>query len=264
MLLKHGTKYFLVACVAGIAFSGCLKKGPEYWTAEIEHFEAVGNEAMQVVAEFDISGSDNTVDIGVCWSLDTLPDVNDDIKTSSITDSEEYIFLVDNLTPGTSYHIRSFIQVSSTEIIYSEDYVFTTEPLDSLPCDVVLSKINFNATEITMDALVPGSTYPGTFELVSNCVYGDLHFIFASEPANGAYYSNSSYSMLESGDVYIGGQLDDGGAWSCYFGSGDGTDNVHVANDQNGNISISFCDFSISTSGGCSPAYYIMRGEVHI
>lgn len=64
-------------------------------------------------------------EIGVCWSTDRNPTVEDKYRSSSDW-NEPFVCYIDGLSPGTTYHVRAFA-LRGMIYYYGEDMTFTTE-----------------------------------------------------------------------------------------------------------------------------------------
>jgi hypothetical protein len=70
-------------------------------------------------------GNSSIIQSGVCYSLTTSPDITDSVVYTNYLNPGDFISSVNNLTPGTTYFVRSFAK-NSTGICYGNELSFTT------------------------------------------------------------------------------------------------------------------------------------------
>lgn len=75
-------------------------------------------ETLNITGEVINYGFEDFVGFGVCWSLDTLPTVLDNIKEIPLAESK-YVSEVVDLKPGTKYHFRPFL-LTKDDVLYGE------------------------------------------------------------------------------------------------------------------------------------------------
>ncbi len=70
---------------------------------------------------------------GVCYSTNSIPTINDSIVVDGAVTSKELSIDVTNLTPQTTYFIRTFVKIGN-KVFYSNPYKFKTpkKPLNSI------------------------------------------------------------------------------------------------------------------------------------
>ncbi|MBO7628666.1 MAG: fibrobacter succinogenes major paralogous domain-containing protein, partial [Bacteroidales bacterium] len=75
---------------------------------------------------------------GVCWSISPNPTLADNHAANTNGGLGSYNVLMDNLTPGTTYHVRAYA-INSAGVGYGEDETFTTVALPVLATVQTLS-----------------------------------------------------------------------------------------------------------------------------
>lgn len=80
--------------------------------------------SARCVANVSVKGSNTLSDRGVCWSLESMPDL-DDAKVYSGTETGEFSTIITGLSPQTTYYARAFAS-NSAGTAYGEEIEFTT------------------------------------------------------------------------------------------------------------------------------------------
>lgn len=112
---------FSVRCVRDVT-------GLHVPTVSISSVDSVTQETAKVVSEVtDMGGTNEIYERGVCWSLDTLPTI-DNYKLVDETGEGlgEFISRIQYLTPGATYHVRAYA-VNFEGVGYSADSTITLE-----------------------------------------------------------------------------------------------------------------------------------------
>ena len=94
----------------------------------------------------EVTADDNSllIELGVCWSLNESPTV-DDYTLRTFRCSQPYTCLLTQLEPNTRYHVRGYAKYG-TEYCYGEEKTFTTLSPDAPAASPVTT---LEATEIT-------------------------------------------------------------------------------------------------------------------
>jgi len=136
-------RLFFLVFILVIVFVSCKKK-------EVDNLAMMPS--VTTMAAFDISykkaylggnvtdrGSSSLIERGICWSLDTLPTMDDNILLDS-SGLDNFSLLIDHLVPATKYYYRAFAR-NSQGIGYGQVHSFIT--LESKEPSVETNKIRF-------------------------------------------------------------------------------------------------------------------------
>ena len=101
----------------------------------------------------EVTADDNglLIELGVCWSLNESPTV-DDYTLRTFRCSQPYTCLLTQLEPNTRYHVRGYAKYG-TEYCYGEEKTFTTLSPDTPAASPVTT---LEATEITYWTFMAG------------------------------------------------------------------------------------------------------------
>ncbi|MDD4641356.1 MAG: hypothetical protein PHF92_08390 [Bacteroidales bacterium] len=128
--LVPGTTYYLRAFAineVGTAYGNSLSfetlelKIPEITTNEISEIKFTSATSGGIITS-DGGSSVNT--FGICWSTNSEPTISDNITVDSV-EINEFISRLTNLTPGTTYYVRSYA-TNSIGTGYGNTIVFQT------------------------------------------------------------------------------------------------------------------------------------------
>ena len=112
---------FSVRCVRDVT-------GLHVPTVNISSVDSVTQETAKVVCEVtDMGGANEIYERGICWSLDTLPTIdNYKLVDNSGEGLGEFISRIQYLTPGATYHVRAYA-TNFEGVGYSADSTITLE-----------------------------------------------------------------------------------------------------------------------------------------
>ncbi|MGB1102807.1 MAG: hypothetical protein ACPG21_04195 [Crocinitomicaceae bacterium] len=211
-----------------------------------------------VEGNYELSGNDTYVEVGVCWSKSQDPLIEDnflEVQTKATSTLEK--FLIEGLDPSTVFYIRSYVRTNGHGIIYSENWSFETEAPAEPPCETDEGIVNVDGVSYTADPL---NAFDGTYyQLKSYTSYGELNFEFSQRPSIGKNYKTViSNSDLNENNIKVSGILGTG-FWTCYYGAPSNQE-VFVRVNEANEISIQLCDLKLSTNGYCSP-YVLITGK---
>ena len=225
------------------------------WSTEIIYSTDIELTSAMVTADFSLPNNKNDVYLGICWSKDTMPTIENKIHQMKILESDFYPFFIDELSPITTYYVRSYIIKSNGEVIYSSQFSFTTAGSPIAPCETESGVINYFGTDYSMDDL---SEYPfGNYTLETSSVFGELTFEFYERPTKiGMFKTVKTHFDLNKNTVIVEGLLG-----SCFHGTKKDI-YVYVNILEDDKISISFCEL-IMTPGGTCTGNKELTGEVH-
>jgi starch-binding outer membrane protein SusE/F len=100
----------------------CKKKEvPELSTAAVTNITGTSATSGGTITN---EGSSSVVSLGVCWSTETGPTIND-FKTSEMAGGTEFSSNLKSLANGTKYYIRAYA-VNDEGIGYGNEVSFTT------------------------------------------------------------------------------------------------------------------------------------------
>jgi hypothetical protein len=102
--------------------SSCTKKGvPVLTTSAVTDIVITSATCGGKVTD---EGSGPVVSLGVCWSIDPEPTIND-FKTSEMAGSAQFTSSLKGLLAGTKYYVRAYA-VNDEGIGYGNEVTFTT------------------------------------------------------------------------------------------------------------------------------------------
>ncbi len=180
--------------------------------------------AVDLGANITGTGSVTYLNIGVCWSTNSNPNitVNNSMEVTPSGDGDYTFSLIDKLIPQTTYHVRAYYQ-DDKGITYGQDISFTTGAVvsTSAPTEIYATKATMNgfvyqASTATSDPGFVISTSPnptvnnsgGTtytygsssykVDLV-NLQYNTTYYVRAFAEINGAYYYGEEKSFKTTG-----------------------------------------------------------------
>jgi hypothetical protein len=105
-----------------VAVISCTKKQvPVLSTAAATNITAITATCGGTIID---EGSSTVVSLGVCWSTETGPTIND-YKTSEMAGASEFSSSLKGLAGGTTYHVRSYA-TNDAGIGYGNEISFTT------------------------------------------------------------------------------------------------------------------------------------------
>lgn len=112
---------FSVRCVRDVT-------GLNVPTVSISSVDSVTQETAKVVCEVtNMGGTEEIYERGICWSLDTLPTIDDyRLVDDSGEGLGEFISRIQYLTPGATYHVRAYA-TNFEGVGYSADSTITME-----------------------------------------------------------------------------------------------------------------------------------------
>ncbi len=239
-----------------VSFS-CAKE--QRWDTDIITTYDITTTDARIDVEFNLKRNDNYVYVGVCWSETEDPVITNDLTEKQQLDSDLESFYLFDLTPGTTYYLRSFIKTKNNGVIYSDNFPLTTNDFPVAPCEPEAGNITFNTSTFGMYDLYESTI--DDYQLSTSCSFGELTFIFNAKPTSGIYTTTESASFLTSSTVHVSGIL--GAGWlTCYHGTGSSEQNIHVNVLDSGDISLTFCDLQLSPTGSCEEIQ-LLTGEVH-
>lgn len=98
---------------------------------EIVSVDSVGYNDIFITSEVTENGGSFLLKRGVCWDIDSLPDMNDNY-TSDGMGTGTYVSHISGLDLATTYYIRAYA-INSTGTAYSDQVMDTTEQMYYLP-----------------------------------------------------------------------------------------------------------------------------------
>lgn len=258
--MKINLPQLSVLLIIGISLTNCVKE--KDWSTGVTLFEEIFHNNATLIAYYDMPRNNNETTIGLCWSESPNPTLLDHVleqKKSSDRFTIEYD--LEDLSTDTKYYARSYILLKNKELIYSPEHTFTTEKAPEPPCETEPGIVSFSGTTIDMGALTEQTFDEDLYQLRSTSLfYGQLDFKFKQKPTRTDLYKTSNVSS-ELGDNEISVSGIYGGGFSCSYSAGNNQD-VYIIVDENGEISISFCNLKMSTNQSCE-TYQYLDGEVH-
>ena len=87
--------------------------------------EYISDNAAVCGAEVTANDNGLLLELGVCWSKNEKPTVDDQCSKTPKC-SQPYLCFIDNLEPNTEYHVRGFAKYG-TEYCYGDEKTFTTK-----------------------------------------------------------------------------------------------------------------------------------------
>jgi len=140
--LNPGTTYYLAAYAKnskGVAYGATLTATTETTKPSIKtiNIDAISSNSCAVSVELVSDGGAEINELGVCYSLNSNPSVNDNIILSDITNGQ-FNINIDELKPYTKYYVKAFAK-NEKGISYGEELNFET--LKGIP-EVETTNIN--------------------------------------------------------------------------------------------------------------------------
>jgi uncharacterized protein (TIGR02145 family) len=124
--MKNKSTYFILALLPSLLFlSGCKKSNdaqvPEIITSAIDIITPV---SARCISNITSNGGAALTATGVCWSTDSVPDINNN-KTTGGTNIGEFTIIITGLDPQTHYYARAYAE-NSAGVAYGKELEFTT------------------------------------------------------------------------------------------------------------------------------------------
>lgn len=256
--MKTTLPQLIVLLIVGISLTNCAKE--KNWSTSVVRFDHLSHYHATVEARYEMPRNNDETTIGLCWSESPNPTLLDHVLELEKS-TEAYIkeYHLEDLSPDTRYYVRSYIALKTKKIIYSSEHTFTTEKMPEPPCETEPGIVSFSGTTIGMGGLTEITFDEDYYELRSTSLfYGQLDFKFKQKPTLTDLYETSNAYELGDNEISVSGIY--GGGFSCSYSAGNNQD-VYVTVDENGKISITFCNFEMSTNQSCE-TYQYLDGEV--
>lgn len=249
------SKVLLFIAIA-VSISACNKS--DKWTSSALLQTKTYN-SMAVDAIYDITGAKGDVEIGICWDDEANPNLDDESVTQIISQNSTIDYQIENLYANTTYYFRPFIyQDNGTALLYGEEISITNDPIPAFDnCTITTGEVDNEGTIYLVDDL-QDILLPDFYKLSMSDSNFDFNFHFKEEPKSGIYLQDSSPQFLQDFQYYMSVQVLDGGS-NCTYYSAVGQP-IHV-NNVDGEITLSFCQLEISTTGSCAQTL-LFSGEM--
>jgi hypothetical protein len=243
--------FMLLSCI--VIFLGCSKDEDTDQDATL----AITTDSVSRIAsttafsggKFVIVGEPEIEKKGLCWSLDTLPDLTDHTSILN-TEISDFKGIMTGLLSDTVYHVRAYAVRVNQEIIYGADKSFRTLETDSAICAPPKNSINYSSLSIpfTVGVSTSGLIY-GHYGLVANGLNCDLRIEFPAAPITGRYITSRTLSStVDDGTCNINGPFGAINAQQFCVANPGGV--VYVIKTGEGKYSMTFCNlwFTSTTS----------------
>lgn len=181
--------------------------------------------------------------VGIAYSKSPLPTINDQ---SIIMDYEtsDFDVTIQGLEANTTYFIRAFAE-NDNAISYGNELLFKTEIDNSTvepDCTPDQNKADINGTREYTNVYDNGSTTEAPYTITANGSQGDMKFHFSKKPVSGYYITSSEISFLQDHQCNVSAVFSNF-FWNTHLG-----DTLYVDRPSDDIISMTFCDFTFTTS----------------
>jgi hypothetical protein len=248
-------------------FTSCLKdpyvSQYSFFTVDIDKIDPISHNEATVVVNFNIGTDIQYYDGGIVWS--TTPDFSDNINEAIAENlqTETINFNLGGLAGITTYYCYSYFYTAGhgqNDIIYTDTLSFTTIQTPHAPCETTIGEL-----------MMPSSPYPyilgpivienhvNYVTLKSQSAIGSFEFRFKDIPSSGIYTNESDWTSLS--EFGVSPRLYNPGNFTCIYNSSGFVD-IHVVNDGNDNIEISFCDMILTSGLDFCASSYTCSGKI--
>lgn len=197
----------LIIIIIGIvSFSSCEKVDVErvvkIKTGKTFH---ITTSTTEIEGEFIDKGSSQISEWGICYNTLANPDISSSkITQTTLPDGDKFNIIIDNLSPGSNYHARTYA-IDENGIVYGNETVFVTLRDNESPVNIT-SPANTNTWlignnyEIKWNSAIQGNV---KIELFKNGIKTDNQGILVSStPNENASFNWSINEALELGADY--------------------------------------------------------------
>jgi uncharacterized protein (TIGR02145 family) len=132
--MKSSYRQVALTIVMGITFMlSCRKK--ENIIPIITTFDAskITNNSAYSGGNISSSGSSEITSRGICWSVNTEPDIESN-RTVNGSGAGDFVSFIDVLSPSTTYHVRAYA-TNDVGTAYGNEVSFVTSPEDTVARD---------------------------------------------------------------------------------------------------------------------------------
>lgn len=262
--MKHLTQ--LLALIP-LTFISCNKEKDSWnFSTDIISIDNITEEDVSIGIRFNLGGYENALDGGLYWADHEGLNSSDPKKEIINVKEGDKTISLDNLFGNTTYYVQSYLWVpedGNMKQVKSPEYSFTTDQVEEADCPTTLNKVNMDNGSTDFDvtcSTLSGQQFENYYQLETSFSVGtnDFQFRFKEFPKSGIYHTNDSFTDLDDHEVSVLAHIQE--TWTCvYQCSGNFT--VHVINDGQDNVEISFCDVIVTSNGGCTQ-YWKITGKL--
>ena len=147
-----------------------------------------------------------TIRAGFCWTSDSvLPTIIGNSSTQKLINGKgtftDSVRLYELLAPGKTYNVRSYIELSDGDVLYSKEATeFKTDLFEELTCNLVNNNLIIDSENYDFPPLeYEVNTQAGSYQLYTEANNIQIRFHFFSKPETGLY--NSTYYYLSGSNT---------------------------------------------------------------
>jgi len=213
---------------------------PQLTTKAISNITTSSAESGGVISEL---GNPEAFEVGLVYDDEPNPTMDEQSIMMAYSEND-FIVLIQGLQANTTYYVKAFAR-NDNDVSYGNELSFTTiEDVNTTgpDCNTETNKVDVNGNREFTNVYDNGSTTSGPYTITANGNQGDMKFNFSKKPSNGYYITSQEISFL--GDT----QCSVTGVFSNFFWNARSGDTLFVNTPSAGVTSMTFCDFTFSTS----------------